>query len=349
MHPRTLAMLAAALVLAGGLAGCAEPAPTIAPESDEPVVITDLDDVESLENQTFNQERHLHDYWDGQDRLLVLDETRDDGTFFFSDEWRSIFQPPAGQVVPQGTSAVEVTLSWTDTDGDTYSDPELWVQSPAESEPRLVGPIESGQTLAVTTTEADADLPHQTLSAWQFELRLHPGTPAGLIWFRGTITMHVGAIRGLEIPVYPPHPDLWNEREEIPLLDDQVGLGMWGGNAEGDYSCYGACPQVHAPDDGIIVPYDAALVEVILDVSAESITTPGLSYHGADTREWTRLTPDETDGTRHIYRIPVTPLKGDGPYAAQSQWRFLPYAAEPDEDGLWAAGYTLTARALRTA
>ncbi len=340
--------LAVTLILVVALSGCADSVEPAATSVSEPIVITDVGDVESLENQTMAQERHIHDYWNDQDRLVILDETKTDSTFFFSDSWSTSLAAPPGNVIPQGTSEVRVTVGWTRSQGDTFAPPELWVRTAANHAPQKVGPIGQGETVTIPTTLADADLPHQTLSAWRFDFVLRPDTPAGLIWFRGTVTMQVEAVRGLDIPIYPPHPDLWNGREEIPLVDVTTSIGLWQGDSDGNYNCFSACPDTHRPEDGVTVPYDSAMVEVTLAMDGPTATQVGLSYHAADSREWVRLQPDEVDGDRRTYRILVTPLMGDGPYAAQSQWEFRPFIEAPEEDGVTTSAYTLMARALRT-
>jgi len=337
-------LLVAPLLSVLMLAGCAD-SPDIEAAATEPdtVVVTDANDFASLENQTFNNESHLHDYWGGADRLVVTDQTVEDSTFFFSDDWESLIEPLRGEVVPQGTAQLEMTLSWTGASTDTHTDPELWVRGPADAEPFKVATLAQGETLSIDLDEADADLPHQSLSRWRFAFVLHPDNNGELIVFDGSITLHVEAVRGLDIPLYPPHGDLWDGAEIMALLSDGDGLGAWEGDSTADRAnCYGACPIVHRPEDGAIVPYDAAAVEAILIMDPTNPTRLGLAYHGADTREWTRLDPVSTSNGAWRYVIPLeTPQMGDGPYASQSQWEFLPFIDGPEEDGFYAGDYTL--------
>lgn len=339
-------LLAAPLLLAG----CAEDvAPAAEATPPTTVVVTDPGDVASLRNQSLTMERHVHDYWGGEERLVVMDEKRPAQTFFVSPNWSVLFDPPAGRLVPQGTARVEITMTWTDSPGDTYSPPALWVRTAADHETALVGTLKKGEPLVVETTLAQADLPHQGLSAWRFEWRVHPGQVPGLVWFRGEVGIRVEAVRGLDIPAYPPHPDMWGGAEARPLFDDKDAFGVWRGDSRGGFECYGDCPRMHRPVDGALVPFDAALVEVTLTMGAESRTQLGLSYHAADTREWQRLQPARTEGQKRVYLIEVQEGMGDGPYASQSQWEFLPFIEGPVQDGWHAGSYVLQARALREA
>lgn len=339
--------LAALVVLALLVAGCAsEPAaPAAVPE--EPLLVTEANDAESLTDEAFRMQAHQHDYWGGAERLTVLEATRPDQTFFVAPFWGVTLVPEPGQVVPQGTSRVEVTVSWTDGTAKHYTAPELWVRTAADHEPVLVGPVEQGQTLVLDATLAHADLPHQTLSAWRFEWRIRPG-PGSLIWWDGEVNMKAVAVRGLEIPVYPPHPDLWDGAESRDLLDGGQSFGFWRGDPVDGGNCYGQCPEIHRPGDGLVVPYDATTVEVVFEQSSESVTEMGLRFHAADTREFTVLEPAETQGAARVYRIPVTTGMGDSPYATQSLWEFAPFVQDATHS-LKTGSYTLTARVLREA
>lgn len=341
---RALGLVAVCLSIL--LAGCASDpvAPAATPEA--PLVVTEVDDVETLTNESFRMQAHQHDYWGGADRLVVLEATQPDQTFFVAPSWGVTLVPEAGKVVPQGTSRVEITVDWVDGGAQHYTNPELWVRTAADHEPVLVGAIERGGTLAMETTLAHADLPHQALSAWRFEWRIQPG-PGHLIWWDGEVSMKVVAHRGLDIPVYPPHPDLWGGAESLDLLDGGQPFGVWAGDPVDGGNCYGQCPEIHRPGDGLVAPYDATTVEVLFEQS-DSATPMGLRFHAAHTREWTVLEPAETQGETRVYRIPVTAGMGDSPYATQSLWEFAPFLEDPTVP-YKTGSYTLKARVLREA
>lgn len=328
MVPRGLAIVAA-LLFATALSGCfaddaVQPASTV-PE--DAILVTAENDEETLANESFMMAEHVHDYWGGKDRLVVADEERDAGATWMAPYWAEPFVPADDVVVPQGTASVEVTLEWTDTQG-YYTSPELWVKTAGDNDAVRIGPIASGDTLTIPTTLANADLPHQSISAWRFELRLHPSDlPTGMIYWVAHVKIHAEAVRGLEIPVYPPHPDLWDGKSAIVELDEAQENGIW------IYplgSCLNACDfPAHHPPNGTIVPFDAKWVDITIQKSGDSPTDLGVRYHGADTRTFQEPAPVSADGSAVTYRIELVPGMGDSPYASQSVWEFQVYVSGP--------------------
>lgn len=347
------AALLALLVASAALAGCAEEAPPPTPTSQvEPLTVTDENDAEALANESFMMEAHRHDYWGGAERLTIVDREVETGGTWFGGVLVIDFVPDDGVVVPQGTEAVEVTLSWTRDTDDVFDDPEVWVKTAAQHEAALLGPAEPDGTLRLATTLADADLPHQTISAWRFEWHLQPGLVPGDalpgVRYSGTVTVKVEAVRGLEIPVYPPHPDLWQGADAIELFEDERPMGLWFGSIDG-WSCFMGCPIVHRPVNGTVVPYDAAAVEVRFTPGEDALVELRIEAHGGDTRAWTELEPTSTEGRTQVYLIPVALGMGDSPYATQSVWEMAIRVVSPEKDGAVVGSYTMSARALRQA
>jgi hypothetical protein len=343
----------AALLVASALGGCADaPDPADGPGV---VVITD-----PLQNRTQDPgaQPHLHDYWGGQHRLTLMQETQQTGATWFSPQPISLaaFQPEPGRVVPQGAAWVNLTVGWTEEAGalppNRYETPQLWVRSPADNEVRLVANLtQNPMAVSIPLTPAMADLPHQVLSAWRFDVKM-VGTPDPVFghWlqFSGAITLQATTDRGLPIEPFPAHPDRWQGRTEIPLLFADGTLFYDGDPTTGNWRCYGGCPVIHHPDDGVVVPVDAEKVTLTLATSGPvPALRLGLKFHGADTREWA-VAPVATDGeTERTYEIVVGPTSGDGPYARQSQWEFVPYVEGPVENGHTYQEYSLTAKAHR--
>lgn len=276
---------------------------------------------------------HLHDYWGGADRLVVMDGwPTEPGPGLAGGDSVPIYQyrAPSGSVVPQGTAFVEVTFTWEPAPTDVYQDPRLWVRSAADTEAQQIGPVHSGQPTRMESANERNDLPHQLLSAWVFEFRLSERSDLALLRFKANVTIHVEAVRGLEIPLYPGHPDRWEGQSEILLVD--VVRPLFYLQDPGDGGCDGfSCPTVEVPRNGTIVPPDAAYVLATLTLQG-SPTDIGLSYHGAEGRGFQRLSP-MANGPTKVYHIPVGSF-GDGPYAQASQWEFAPYIEGPVPDGL---------------
>ena len=340
-----------ALLLAVSLmAGCSG-SPAAEPVIDEPTVITRPDD---FANATAAGS-HIHDYWGGKDRLTVVELTHPGGDEpgtgpgFASGqdiEVRS-FQPESGHVVPQGTAAVEVTFTWTADELDSYTAPVLWMKTAGQNATVSMGEVVNGEAKAIEVGAPAADLPHQLLSAWVFELRMSSPDPMPLR-FKGAVTLKVDALRGLPLPIYPPHPDRWQGQPQLPLLQASGQLSYF--EDLGDGGCNGmSCPEVFRPESGKIVPNDAFLVLVTLTTTGP--TPPAapleLHYHSGLQREFATATPTRTQGNTQVFEILVDG-GGDGPYATQSQWEFTvrPPAAGPLRTA-WVADYAVDVVAVR--
>src|ERR1051325_4640014 len=125
------APVAALLLVALLLAGCAQDPPKEKPVEPTVAVITSLDDTQSLADESLQMQAHQHDYWGGKDALVVLEATKPGQTFFLSPQWDFEMRPEPGKVVPQGTAFVDVTVSWRDGTQKQYTKPELWVRNAA--------------------------------------------------------------------------------------------------------------------------------------------------------------------------------------------------------------------------
>lgn len=345
---RAWAALAIVLpLLAGCLASDAEPD---ASPGEEPILVTNPDDFSAIENASMDDQRaHLHDYWGGKQSLEILSETQaTDGTWFGPPMSWALFTPPPGKVLPLGTGLVRVTVSWTEAATDMYANPELWVRTQADREPQRIGPLVSGETIEIESTNDMNDLPHQTVSAWEFHFYVSAPDDVRPIHFQGEVTMTVVAERTLDIPLFPPHPDPWSGKTEIALVDAEEE-NFYMGDSNRGWSCFGGCPHAFRPRDGTLVPFDAKMVRVTLTAAVGAPTKLGLSVHGADTRDFTRLQPTSEDGNTRVYDVPVERGMGDGPYALQSLWELLPFIESPVEDGVHRDSFTITAVALKRA
>ncbi len=338
------------LLIALAFSGCTDPPEGPARSDTDPVVVTAPGDYSYL-NSTDPDRPHLHDYWLGAKELLVLDQSVSDigpGIGGGGSVPIHAFEPDSGHVVPLGTAFVDVTVAWEDATGDMYSRPELWIKTAAENQAYRVAEVDNGATVRFASNNTANDLPHQLLSAWAFEFRLtSPEPPSPFLRFKGEVSMLVVAHRGLDIPLFPAHPDHWRGNVSLPLLDASHTLAY--AHDPGDGGCDGvSCQQVHVPASGAIVPPDADHVLAVLEQTEGEGFTIGLGYHGAEARDFQRPAPTTEEGAIRTYRIPVEGF-GDGPYARQSQWAFVVVIEGPVEDGVVYASYRLTASAERDA
>lgn len=339
---RALALLLALLLPA--FAGCLQEEPAAPAAAPSPaVLVTRPDDATALTEPT-GPGWHLHDYWNGEDRYTALD-AQTETTYRCSgcDAMTLGFRGDTNQIVPLGTSAIEVTATWTDEGEARHGVPELWVKAADEHEPRLVGALQSGAPFTFNTTNEHADPPHQVLSRWVFEVRFPAVGDEG--YYSGKVRVYAEAIRGLEIPLFPPHPDLWKGQTEIVLFEESVGPILQQ-EEDGSTSCWMGCLSTHVPGDGVVVPYDAAEVVVTLGYQPGLPAGLGLRAHGGDTWE---MQDEEGQAAplSTVFHVPVTAQTADSPYARQSLWEFRVWLDEPTPTRAFAGGYTIQAVAVK--
>jgi hypothetical protein len=344
---RAMRAITLALVLLAGCAGQPEPDTTAAAPPPE---VTDPRDLSYLGDGTPGE--HVHNYWGGSDRLVVLDAEGGPRTYQADGSAQAgSFQPPEGSIVPQGAGLIEITADWTLSQeglslafASDFDRAEVWVKTAADGEPQRIGPIEKGGTLLLNSTNEQADPPHYVLSLWRFDL-LVVKDGGGMTTFSGNAHMTVTAYRTLPLPVFPPHPDRWNGAMELPLaaFDHEVRQQV---STPYAVQCQGCLPWF-SPDVDLVVPHDAT--EVVIEVTPGGGSTPvplGLRFHGADTYTWTEAVPDTTMPGPQVYRIAVTG-SGDSPYARQSLWEFWIHLATPEESGAWHGTLQVRAIAVR--
>lgn len=330
----------ALVVATTGLAGCSE-GPNAA---EDPGVVTDPADYSYLQNDTG---AHVHDYWDGADEMEVLWRTQ---SYTFNNvggpgsTWTTRFYPPDDHVVPQGTSELRITVTWSETSEElnSYGDLDLWMQPADATEPVLAKEnLVSGQAFLVPLSYAQADLPHQQISGWEFQVRIH-GSSAPHNLFFGSVTLKVDAVRGLELQPFPAHPDQWQNETAIRLAEAE------GQFTRISYTGTGGFPPLIGALEGALVPLGTKEVLVALTTQSDvPIGALDLFYHGANTRQWTAAEPVEVSEQTRAYHILVDDEMVDGPYARASLWEFqLRTSTEPGQ-GLFVGSYDLVAVAIR--
>jgi len=350
---RTLPILSIASLL---LAGCTGGGPEATP-SQTLGVVTDPGDYSYLQNATPGS--HIHDYWQGRSVVTVLDE--DGGPMSAScdgcDDGMQIHEgrPEEGSIVPQGTAWLNVTVTWSPGGSGTndFAGMDFMVKTAQDSELRRVGPVANGVLLRINTTNQQDDPPHYVLSLWRFGLSVQPRPGSDQVAFSGDLHIRVDAVRGLPLVPYPPHPDRWAGATELDLAQDTMTTTEYqtvdpqsGGTGS---HCYGGCLGTILPLNGSVVPVETKEVLVIVEVEADGIPAGlGLQYHGADT--WTMRTANGTASTPPgtlTFRIPVSGLMADSPYAPQSLWEFELFIDQPGYVRAWTGTYTFTATAVK--
>jgi hypothetical protein len=336
-------------LLVAALAGCANPGEPPADAADEASVITDPRDTSYLQNGSMAAGSHIHDYWGGRDRVQVL---QDDGDLWSSCSgggcadgmFAGFARPDEGIIVPQGTKWVNGTFNFTADGAQDFTKLELWVKTAMDSEAKPFATLVPGQPFSFESSQDQNDPPHYVLSLWEF--RVMAFGSADSVEIKGSYEWSVEAVRGLPLVPYPPHPDRWEGKTELLLLEDEASALLY---QETDHSrsCYvatGRCPGAHDLPDGVVVPFDTSRLEVRI---GGVFPTLSLSFHGADT--WNLTAVEGTMGTAElVFDVPLGPGVPDSPYAKQSLWSFVVGLDQPQPgDQTWTGTYTITVRAFK--
>lgn len=342
----------AAALLASLMAGCTGPGEPAAVADDGVGVVTDPRDTSYLQNGSMAAGSHIHDYWGGRDRVQVLDRAGSmhssctgggcaDGMF------AGYGRPAEGIIVPQGTKWVNGTFNFTPDGAQDFTKLELWVKTAMDAEAKPFGTLVPGEPFSFPSSQDQNDPPHYVLSLWEFQVMAYGSADSVMV--KGDYDWSVEAVRGLPLVPYPPHPDRWEGRTEMLLLEEDAGALLYQ-ETDNSWSCYHAgtsrCPGIHSLPDGVVVPFDATRVEARI---TGVFPTMSLQFHGADT--WNYTAVEGTMGTTEIvFDVPLGPGIPDSPYAKQSLWQFWVGLDQPQPtEETWAGTYTLTVRAFKDA
>lgn len=355
------ALIAVALVVLTGCIGATPEGPNASPTAD---------DDPSEGNVTPDHAGaapHVHDLWQGATTRELVNDTYDliavdrdpegDGPVgeqvrpnacragYLSTCLGSVsFMPPGPDgdhryVVPPGTGALEVTISW---DSPTitgvflqyrpaYDDDHIWDTGAFET---------SGQTRTIAAPDVNTtwtqfpltwtDDGHAQLSRWRF--RAHAYTDGESIAFsEGAIQVSIRVLRGDgPLPAEPPHPDWYGDRDRYLLAaatqNVDGALAAPGDSEEVRKSIFGTSPGLDLLSP---VPPGTKEVLVVVNYTNESpfadsglLTSDFEFYWNAG--PWLREeAPDERTDRQAIFRVPVTEAMTDSIYtcnATKSVW-----------------------------
>lgn len=188
-----------------------------------------------------NDRPHRHFAWpeDGRFPLWSADVPANFGSLTVqSTTWYCLYYStcearvplPQDKPVPEGSMALEVTLTWT---AGSVGGKELGLRverKPTDYGDVAYGARPPGQKFNVLFFPNFADPGHQKFTNWQMWIRVPktwgtqvPGGPPANSG--GTIHVEVVAIRGVTA-FEPPHPDFWGNRTTIPLFSaKKIGPG----------------------------------------------------------------------------------------------------------------------------
>lgn len=352
MKAPSLAPLVALLVLGSALAGCLDRGAEVA--GDDPAATTkqgaggfaaneslaNVTDDGSMEaNETLGAVPHLHDYWDGKERVTLMDEDVAidpfTGAFFtmfnvvvakYPAAGGTWVELPDGKIVYEGTGQLELTATWEDPAVTGLS---TTFHSAADADFGDLVPLTSGTPLVVPVTPEMCDMPHAKTSRWEFVF-LPPSGGAAM----GTFRLKIDIVKMRDIEKFPGHPDLFGDATEKLLLDADATSAQQGvaGQVLGIATASGG-DGMFRPEGGVapteLVPMET--MELRVDVTIASATSQvgqagnvWLLFKTADRSWFDYAGPVEGDvaSGKLVYAIPVDMLNTDSPYATASQWLF---------------------------
>lgn len=197
------------------LSGCASDPAKDPPISNKELVLHTTPDECDLSAAEARNRSHVHDYWNGRHGIQVVD-----GAFTMLCSLRR--RCPGGalrargrQCGPAGHALGQHHVQLEDVARQRV--PRAAPVGGDGGRPRAVG-RRSRQTVQIEVNNTQNELPHEVLSNWAFEIRMSPPAATNTHRINGEGTLLVEAARGHLIPVFPPHPDLWNGTDEILLF-----------------------------------------------------------------------------------------------------------------------------------
>lgn len=291
---------------------------------------------------------HMHDYWEGRERVTLFDDTLDptanEDPFmplyraFGGGVGMHAWRLPDEKIVMEGTGQMDIAASWSDPAVTSLG--VMW-RVGASAEWSETVPLPNGETVTLEVTPAMTDMPHTSTSRWDF-LFVPADSPGMLL---GPFDLKVDIVKLRDIMLFPGHPELFEGKPEKLLHDlehehAEVSYPQRAPNVvtQGEFGEKTVTPANIVPMETL-----AMRVEVtILDATATPGEVTGIRffYRGADTsylgHPYVIPLEGSLDDGFLAYQFPVTMEQTDSPYAKESQWLFFvepvtKFTGEPDE------------------
>lgn len=289
---------------------------------------------------------HDHDLWQGRTRFEVFSVTHDvhcAGLQSYCIDTDSLsrersFRFPEEAIVPPGTAAIHVTVDWD----ETQSDFQLEIRSPGELQPEMVFAA-SGDTVSRDVVEEEWDPPHAGRSLWTYSFDgdiNNPGAWPGPY----TITVEVERMEG-DLPVDPPHPDLWGGETSVRLTDFEESAGP-----ETTYVYDTGLTNIRERtfDQQIVIPgtkelqFRAWVNWTVAPQDMELIYDPfGRATSQAVTIDTSSSAFASPNGILYEWILSVPDAWWDPIYRESSQWEFQVIPAREETTGFSNGGYDL--------
>lgn len=297
---------------------------------------------------------HVHDRWEGQAEKVVFDDVVSTGSstqvepgqtvldaFFcaFTCSATADFALPEGEIVPPGTSEVEVSATWG-ADDPAYSGTQaaLRWQAANMSEWRTEDLEASGHTWTINTTVEMADEGHAQFSLWRFgfficgqvqEYCFMPRMASQEMDIQVTIVAR--RVEG-ELPLEPPHPDWWANGTVRDVWTAE-GQGSEVGAVFFSIGTDGNTGEFADGEEHDVVPPGTRLLALVVNWTNDGAAADAApvrpyaawSNQGGFFGEFNEWEPQVAEPGHYVFTLPVTERMVDGMYAEESRWAFFTF------------------------
>jgi hypothetical protein len=332
---RSSGPLVAVLLLAAAFAGCLggedEPLP-IEPAANESEDLTAVDDGTDEMDTDLGHMPHLHDYWQGKERVTIMDADVEVDqfmalafTFFNAREGTpgvggTWFTLPEGGLVYEGTGKMEITPTWTDP---TVTGALLRYRSPGATDFSEPMALAQGQPLSIDVAPEMTDMPHDKESRWMFLLSAPQGGT-----LLGKVHMRVDIVRMGDITLFPGHPELFGGANTLVLFDgaakssSQNFASMILGFATDNMQESGVRSSKVVPMETLSMTANVTITSTTSNIG--EVAEVDFLYNAAGSFRGERAQVLSSDPAAGIYQFgwAVDMRMTDSPYADESQWTF---------------------------
>ena len=309
---------------------------------------------------------HKHDYWKGQDRVVLLDRPVSvscppcmpdgegsqpksvayvklgalPGATEDAENDDGVPEEGASAMVYEGAASVEILFQTpfvltADAPAPHPSPPALFVQyrSAADADWQAPLPVTYGTPVVVEVTPEMTDMPHSTRSLWVF--RISTDRPESI-----DVPMQVTVVKGRDVVDWPGHPDFYADKPSRVVMQQHVTTRMSGLESAFLYDSGGTWAN---PEK--LISWGTKEITVIVNVtSATNAYGAEPTGYFLEVHDATIIGPEITFGSRHSeingandlktyeFAIAVNETGMDGPYQPASRWGFRLMATFADFD-----------------
>lgn len=305
---------------------------------------------------------HVHDRWNGQTKVTVIDRAVSTGTLADLDPRQSVwenaycvlacpsvieFAPKEGNIVPPGTENVTFTASWNASapPRNEILVSASYMSANTTSFEVFASDIDSGSAHQIRTTVPMADGGHAKQSLWRFRLTVAQcSQDAGCFTgrtevepFEVEVTVTAHRTNGT-LPKEPPHPDWWADGPARTVATVQgranrAGAGAYSMNLSDPASQRSVSTSyAYLPGETVNpVPPGTRLLAARVNwtndapSSAAAGAEPWLSYRNNGGQTFFRSwEPDRVGTGTAVFVEPFQGNETDGMYVQnRSRWSFL--------------------------